>query len=201
MDTQTLERLFEPFFTTKGVGQATGLGLATVRGVVQQHQGWVEVESRIGKGSTFRVYLPAMAQQPLASVPSKNKPPAGAGHTILLVEDEPAVRKATRRLLVQKGYVILEAADGAEALALWKEHRAVIDLVHTDMVMPGELSGLQLAERVQADKPGIKVIITSGYNTELREPKGGSNPAIHYLSKPCSPETLISTIQLCLPRD
>jgi len=195
MDEHTLERLFEPFFTTKEVGQGTGLGLATVRGIVQQHQGLVEVESAVGKGSTFRVYLPAVAPPLLAAktVPVETRL-RGKG-TILLVEDEPSVRKATRKLLVRTGYVVMEAADGKEALALWEAHRAEVDLVYTDMVMPGDLSGLQLADRILDAEPDKKVIITSGYTTQVMDLEKGAKSPIVYLPKPCPPATLISVIQ------
>jgi len=198
MDEPTLKRLFEPFFTTKDVGQGTGLGLATVRGIVEQHHGWVEVESRPRKGSTFRIYLPAVTQ-PLTTPPVFQAVAAARGRgTILMVEDEPGIRKPTRMFLVRAGYVVLEAADSKEALALWKEHRAEINLVHTDMVMPGELTGLQLAERLLADKPGVKVIITSGYSMDVLDLSKVSGSSIIYLPKPCPPATLTSVVQECL---
>jgi two-component system, cell cycle sensor histidine kinase and response regulator CckA len=198
MNEEIMKRLFEPFFTTKDVGQGPGLGLATVRGIVQQHHGWVEVESTAGKGSTFQVYLPALAQTitppPVALIEAIVDDRA----TILLVEDEPALRKATRAFLVYTGYVVWEAANGEEALALWGEHQVEIDLVYTDMVMPGPLTGLQLAERFLADKPGVKVIITSGYYSDLVDLKKVAESSIVYLPKPCQPATLGSVIQECL---
>ncbi len=198
MDARIMQRLFEPFFTTKDIGQGTGLGLATVRGIVQQQGGWVEVKSCVGKGSTFQVYLPAVAQPPAAvPVPRVEKSAPGKG-TILLVEDEPGVRVPARMLLARTGYVVIEAADGSEAMALWEEHRAEIDLVYTDMVMPGKLSGLDLAKHVVADKPGVKVIITSGYNTQMPDLSNPAKSSIIYLPKPCPAATLISLIQTYL---
>jgi two-component system, cell cycle sensor histidine kinase and response regulator CckA len=195
MDRRTLKRLFEPFFTTKEVGQGTGLGLATVRGIVQQHEGWVEVASRLGQGSTFRVYLPAVAPTtPEPPVPGEKSAVAGSG-TILLVEDEPAIRQLCRMLLLQNGYKVLEATDGTEALAVWAVHRSEIDLLHTDMVMPGELSGLQLAQRALAEKPDLKVIITSGYNTDTVGLDTAAQASVVYLPKPCPPKTLLAAIQ------
>ena len=200
MDDQTMQRLFEPFFTTKDIGQGTGMGLATVRGMVQQHGGWVEVESCVGKGSTFQVYLPAVAQPPAAPAVSQVEKVARGQGTILVVEDEPEVRRLARMILVKTGYKVLEAADGPEALALWREHRAEIDLLYTDMVMPGGLSGIDLAQRVLADKPRVKVIITSGYNTEMPDLSKATAFSLVYLPKPCAAPTMLSLIQKCLQR-
>jgi CheY-like chemotaxis protein len=199
MDDGTISRLFEPFFTTKTVGQGTGLGLAMVQGIVQQHQGWVEVESQIGKGSTFHVYLPATTDQPSPRPPVAPvaKPPVGA-FTILLVEDDAVIRKVTRRLLEKTGYTVLEAANGSEALGLWRERREAIDLVYTDMVMPGDVSGLTLANQVRADKPSVKVIITSGYTSDGLSPLEIKESSIVYLPKPCDLRTLTSVIHECL---
>ena len=200
MDDQTMQRLFEPFFTTKDIGQGTGLGLATVRGMVQQHGGWVEVESCVGKGSTFQVYLPAVAQPPAAPAVSRVEKVARGQGTILVVEDEPEVRRLTGMILVKTGYKVLEAADGPEALALWREHRAEIDLLYTDMVMPGGLSGIDLAQRVLADKPRVKVIITSGYNIEMPDLSKATESSLACLPKPSPAATLISMTQKCLQR-
>ena len=119
---------------------------------------------------------------------------------ILVVEDEPEVRRLARMILVKTGYKVLEAADGPEALALWREHRAEIDLLYTDMVMPGGLSGIDLAQRVLADKPRVKVIITSGYNTQMPDIRNLTKSSIIYLPKPCAAATLLSLIQKCLQR-
>jgi PAS domain S-box-containing protein len=200
MDELTMKRLFEPFFTTKPVGQGTGLGLAMVGGVIQQHHGWVEVESCVRKGSTFRVYLPTVAQ-PLAAPPIPKRETLAHGNgTILLVEDEPAVRSVTRLLLVRMGYLVLEATNGLEALAIWARHRATIDLIYTDMVMPGDLTGLQMVEQMLADKPGVKAIITSGYNTDLLDLGKTGETSIVYLPKSCPATTITSAIQKCLQR-
>jgi len=198
MDEPTLKRLFEPFFTTKDIGQGTGLGLATVRGIVQQHRGWVEVESSVGKGSTFRVYLPAVAQPAAAPPAPAPKVLVRGKGTILLVEDEPTLRKATRRLFAGLGYAVLETANGAEALEAWDAHRTEIDLLFTDMVMPGNLTGLQLAQKALADQPRVKAIITSGYNTDQLDLNRIADLSIVYLPKPCDLATLTSVIKKCL---
>ena len=198
MDERTLKRLFEPFFTTKDVGQGTGLGLATVRGIVEQLLGWVEVESCVERGSTFRVYLPGIDPPVAAQAASQLKPSLRGRGTILMVEDELSIRKVTRTLLSHTGYVVLEAANADEALLLWEAHRAEIDLIYTDMVMPGALSGLQLAERALGEKPSLKVIITSGYNINQVDLDKTSEVRVVYLPKPCDPATLLSTVRECM---
>lgn len=198
MSAETMERLFEPFFTTKDVGQGTGLGLATVRGMVEQHHGWVEAETRVGEGSTFRVYLPAVAQPLIKPAVAPVVGMVRGEGTILLVEDELVLLKMGKRLLNRNGYTVLTAMNSEEALAVWAEQRAEIDLLYTDMVMPGKLTGLQLAKQMQADKPSLKVIITSGYITETLEPGEDSDSSIVYLSKPCAAAILTQVIQKCL---
>jgi PAS domain S-box-containing protein len=201
MDHATLQRLFEPFFTTKDVGQGLGLGLATVRGIVQQHQGWVEVQSGVGKGSTFSVYFPVAgpSSAAVAKPPIQPTGPA-ARRTILLVEDDARLRRVSRLVLERLGHKVLEAATGVEALACWEAYRGEIALIYTDMVMPGEVSGLQLAKRALAEKPSLKVILTSGYNTA---PVGfpEDDGSIIYLPKPCPHGTLLEAVQRCLNPD
>ena len=185
MDEQTLKRLFEPFFTTKDVVQGSGLSLATVQGIERQHGGWVEVESQVGQGSTFRVYLPAEVRTADAVVLAGPVAPAAGGRgLILLVEDDEILRKMTQKFLVRLGYQVVEAANGAEALVVWAAHEAEIELVFTDMVMPGVLSGLDVARQVMAKKPGVKAIIASGYNTEKADLEAARTSGILYLPKP-----------------
>lgn len=197
MTPETLDRLFEPFFTTKVVGKGTGLGLATVRGIIEQHEGWVEVDSTPGQGSTFRVFIPVAAER-------NGRPgiatfaPQPATARILIVEDEPAVRRAAKALLTHHGYEVLEAADAREAFVLWEQFSGQIDLLYTDMVMPGELTGKQLAEHLLAEKPSLRVIVTSGYNTTVSEVGDLAENTIVYLPKPCPPAMLTTMIQRCL---
>src|SRR5262249_52276780 len=153
-------------FTTKEIGKGTGLGLATVYGIVKQHQGWIIVESKMGIGSTFTIFLPC-ASKPAESSSTQNQPalPAAAGNeTLLVVEDEPSLRELVVRILELCGYHIYEAKNGVEAIHVWEQHKSEIDLLLTDMVMPEGVSGRQLAERLQKDDPGLKVIYTSGYS-------------------------------------
>jgi len=198
MDDRTLQRLFEPFFTTKDVGQGTGLGLATVRGIVQQLGGWVDVESCVGKGSTFRVCLPAVAQPSAAPLAPQTEKPVPGKRTILLVEDEPGLRRPVRMLLERIGYTVLEAADGNEALALWRKHPAEINLVYTDVVMPGGPTGIELADQMLAEEPGVKVIITSGYNADTFGLANLTGTSRVFVPKPCPAPNLLSLIQKCL---
>jgi signal transduction histidine kinase len=168
MDAATMGRIFEPFFTTKEVGKGTGLGLATVYGIVKQHEGWIEVSSEVGKGSAFNVFLPATSAPVTASAPISPLTAAvrGGQETILVVEDEPVLRDMAHLILQDCGYHVLEADSGAEALRVWERNSDAIDLVLTDMVMPGGVSGRDLATRLLANHPELKVIFTSGYNIE-----------------------------------
>jgi CheY-like chemotaxis protein len=198
MEPDTLERIFEPFFTTKPAGKGTGLGLATVHGIVAQHRGWIEVDSEPGKGSIFRVFLPAGASVAPEAPQAPASAPAGGNETILLVEDEVSVRQVLGRALRTFGYGILEAGTGLEALGVWQEHRPRIRLLLTDMVMPEGMTGLELAERLKAEEPGLRVIICSGY-----DPDGLSQAALRQkgmlaLPKPFSIQTLAKRIRECL---
>jgi len=201
MDEKTRRHLFEPFFTTKDVGQGTGLGLATVRGIVQQHQGWIEVASQVDQGTTFKIHLPAEPPAaPASSSSPVNEKETEVENTILIVEDESRVRKSLQMLLTDQGYKVLEAADGLAALTVWAAYRSEIDLLFTDMIMPGAISGLQLAQQALAEKPGLKVIITSGYNTDAADLEKVAAASMVYLPKPCPPYKLKQLIAQCLGR-
>ena len=154
---ENLPHIFEPFFTTKGPGKGTGLGLATVFGIVKQHNGWIGIESQVNAGATFHIYLPRW-DQPVAAAPEcpEARDIRGGRESVLLVEDEAAVRQFFRRMLEGKGYCVHDAASGVEALQIWRRHPD-IDLLLTDVVMPGGLTGRELAERLRAEKPALKV--------------------------------------------
>lgn len=202
MNEDTLKRIFDPFFTTKEPGKGTGLGLATVHGIVAQHKGWVEVESEVGKGSTFRVYLPAITETvspPLEETP--REPLQRGRETILLVEDETNVRQVVSQTLRALGYRVYEAEHGQQALHLWQQHGPEVDLLFTDMVMPEGLTGLELAEHLQALKPSLKVILTSGYSAEIFRSGGITQAGICYLPKPFESQTLAKTIRACLDEE
>jgi len=198
---EILPRIFEPFFTTKEVGKGTGLGLATVYGIVKQHQGWIEVESEVGRGTTFNVVLPAglrsMAPpvQPIASVAAR-----GRGETILIAEDEPPLRRLAARILRNLGYEVLEAASGVEAIQVWEQHRKKVDLLLTDLVMPDDMTGRELAKQMQTREPGLKVIYTSGYAPETRETAFVFRGGINFLQKPYQAQILAKAIRDCLDK-
>jgi CheY-like chemotaxis protein len=200
MDEAVRKRLFEPFFTTKGLGKGTGLGLATVYGIVQQHEGWIEVESAVGKGSSFRVYFPAL-ETPTEKAPITSRPeePRGGSETILLVEDDASVRRMTALCLRKFGYAVLEATNGAEALKQWEQHRQKIALLLTDMVMPEAMTGLELAQRLRKDKPGLRVIVASGYSANLVNPDP-LEPEVIFLAKPFRPAALAKLVRQCLDK-
>ncbi len=199
---EVLPRIFEPFFTTKDVGKGTGLGLATVFGIVQQHHGSIDVESTVGRGTTFHVYLPRIqvpAAPPAVEVPEL--PARGRGETILLVEDEPAVREVGIVTLRRYGYRVLTAASGREAVDIWAAHEAEISLLLTDLIMPGGVSGLQLARRLLAEKPDLRVVYTSGYSAETAGKELPLKDGINYLAKPYDLDQLFRTVRNALDRE
>jgi PAS domain S-box-containing protein len=191
--------LFEPFFTTKEVGKGTGLGLSAVHGIVKQHAGWVIVESTLGKGTEFKVYIPALpAASPLPQEPGEESTPTGH-EAILLVEDDESVRTYTARALSELGYEVLEAADPAMARRQWKEHSQRIDLLFTDMVIPGIRSGLELALEFRVDRPDLHVLIGSGYSGGISsEPSAEHN--INYIPKPYNISSLARALRKSIDR-
>jgi len=198
MDETIVRRVFEPFFTTKEAGKGTGLGLATVHGIAAQHKGWVEVESAVGEGSTFRVFLPAVLQTPVADQAPTPQPVVGGRETLLLVEDDTNVRRAVGQTLRSLGYRTLEAANGQEAMRLWQSHGAEVDLLLTDMVMPEGLTGLQLGRQLRQLKPGLKIIISSGYSSEFVQEGMPTKEGILYLPKPYASGVLAEAVRKCL---
>jgi signal transduction histidine kinase/ActR/RegA family two-component response regulator len=203
MDTTTLAHIFEPFFTTKEVGKGTGLGLATVYGIVKQHDGWLEVNSEPLQGTTFHVFFPA-GNELAVSAKKETAPPApvpGGTETILVVEDEPVLREMARDILESCGYKIMEASSGREALDLWNRRTAPIDLLLTDMVMPEGVSGVDLAEHLLAGQPGLKIIFTSGYTANEISPELLARTRAHFLQKPYAHNALARTVRDCLDKD
>jgi two-component system cell cycle sensor histidine kinase/response regulator CckA len=190
MDEQTKARIFEPFFTTKERGKGTGLGLATVYGIIKQSGGSIVVESAPDRGSVFTIAFPK-AEAPLPSriAEDAERLPAHFGETILLVEDEPAVRKLASITLRQQGYTVLEAADGPSALHLERECKMGVDLLVTDVVMPG-IDGCALAERLTAIRPELKVLYLSGYTEHALSDRHPMEPGKAFLQKPFSPRVL-----------
>jgi len=196
---ENLPRIFEPFFTTKEVGKGTGLGLATVYGIVKQHQGWVEVESALGQGTTLKVFLPWTGSALQAQVEEPAEPAVRGGtETILVVEDEAPVRELVCSFLISHGYTVLQAESGVKALELWKASKERVDLVLTDLVMPDRINGRELAERLWAECPKLKVIFTSGYSADVVGADFVLKRGLIYLQKPYHPSKLASTIRDCL---
>jgi PAS domain S-box-containing protein len=185
--TEHLAHIFEPFFTTKDVGKGTGLGLATTYGIVQQHGGWIEVDSQVDRGTTFRVFFPHVAASRLDVVPPAAPAPSPRGdETILVVEDEEGVRALVIKVLSDLGYQLLQAQSGPSAIEVWREHGPSIDMLITDIVMPDGMNGIELAERLRRNRPALKVIYTSGYLADVSRDDIPSRETDAYLAKPFS---------------
>ncbi|MBU6409282.1 MAG: response regulator [Verrucomicrobia bacterium] len=200
MDRATQSRIFEPFFTTKEIGKGTGLGLATVYGIVKQHEGWIEVNSEPGQGATFDLFFPILEKA--AAAPKRRAGGVGGGaETILIVEDEPLLREMTREILAAYGYKILEAATGKEALEVWKQHHAAVDLLLTDLIMPAGMSGVDLAEKLLADHPNLRVVFTSGCNTRALDAELRLRSQARFLPKPFTCAELAENVRNCLDRN
>ncbi len=214
MDAATLERIFEPFFTTKELGKGTGLGLSVVHGIVKGHDGAIEVVSQPGRGATFRVYFPAHATtaaslagsaaalrpEDLLEHPSTghaHSQARGGGETVLLVEDQAALRTALTAVLTREGYRVLSAAGSVQALALAQAHQEPIHLLVTDVVMPG-MNGVQLSKALAAMKPGLKVLFVSGYPADVVTQQGWLDDGSPYLAKPCPMPVLCQAIRAAL---
>lgn len=196
---ENLRRIFEPFFTTKEIGKGTGLGLATAYGIIQQHKGWIEVDSQVGKGTTFRIYLP-YAETGLGAPekPTTQIAVRGGHETILLVEDEMPVCTLVSRVLNKYGYKVLSANDATEAVKVWQSNKSEIALLLTDLVMPNHMNGRELAEKLWAEQPELKVIFTSGYSADIVGKDFKLEPELNFLQKPYHPQMLALTVRRCL---
>jgi two-component system cell cycle sensor histidine kinase/response regulator CckA len=199
MDGQTKARIFEPFFTTKEIGQGTGLGLATVYGIVKQSGGDILVYSEPGQGTTFKLYLPANKTAQDLVVPETPPVHRGGSEIVLLVEDEEVVRSLVERVLKEEGYAVLQASDGNEALSLAGQYQGPIDLLLTDVVMP-QMSGRELAEQIRTEHPGLKVLFMSGYTDDTVVRHGLLTAQVEFLSKPFSPSRLASKVREILDK-
>ena len=197
MNSATMARIFEPFFTTKAIGKGTGLGLATVYGIVKQHGGWIEVRSAVGKGSQFNVFFPATNEALPKPAAESSLPTAvrGGQETILVVEDEPVLRDMARLILQDCGYRVLEAGSGAEALRVWEGNSGTVDLLLTDVIMPGGMSGKDLAEKLSASQPRLKIIYTSGYSMEDANTDIFRRGGTCFLQKPYTRADLAHTVR------
>lgn len=186
MDKETSEKIFEPFFTTKEVGQGTGLGLATVYGIVKQNNGFINVYSEPGRGTTFRIYLPRyLGPVTIDGETATEEIPKGRGEIVLLVEDEPTLLEMTKQILEMLDYNVLAAASPGEAILLSDAHDGVIQLLMTDVVMPG-MNGRDLAERIRSVRPEMKCLFTSGYTADIIAHHGVLDEGVQFIQKPCS---------------
>jgi two-component system, cell cycle sensor histidine kinase and response regulator CckA len=195
MDDNTRAYIFEPFFTTKEIGKGTGLGLSTVYGIVAQHHGWVEVESEVGKGATFKVYLPADPTPVSPRVQNEKDKALRGNETVLLVEDDQSLRSIMAQGLRSLGYGVIEAGNGQEAMQKWQQHHSRIDLLFSDMVMPEGLTGLDLAEKFRRSKIDLKVVISSGYSAEMIDESRLAVENITFLQKPYRIEAMAKSIR------
>ncbi|MES2626483.1 MAG: response regulator [Pseudomonadota bacterium] len=192
-----LERIFEPFFTTKGAGKGTGLGLATVYGIVKQSLGFVTVESKLNEGTTFRVFFPCSAQSVETQHAEPHAKAVGGTETILFVEDNNDLRNAVTRILKSKGYNVLSACDGKTALRLMSENHEFIHLLISDVVLPG-MGGYELSQNIQRLSPNTKVLFQSGYTQDILILNGVSAGVLQFLEKPFSIKTLLEKIRTIL---
>jgi PAS domain S-box-containing protein len=194
MDEKTLQNAFEPFFTTKEAGKGTGLGLSTVHGIVRQSGGFIHVRSAIGEGTAFEIYLPRMDALPAPeSAAPLSQTDHGGAETLLVVEDDEAVRALTTSILSEQGYRVLEAANGEEAIRIQRAHADKIDLVLTDLVLPG-MNGKVLFDRLRAECPTLKVLFTSGYTSDIIE-RSGLAQHVSYLAKPFDSRSLAAKVR------
>jgi CheY-like chemotaxis protein len=186
---ELLDRIFEPFFTTKHDEGTGGMGLATVYGIVKHAGGWIDVETVLGSGTTFRVELPAASLRERRS----RADDATDRATLLLVEDEPALRRLIVTMLAEKGYAVLEAANGLDAIAVAERHGGPLDLLITDVVIP-RLSGPELAQRLRRLRPGLEVLFMSGYNDSRLVTRGVEDANVNLLVKPFTPDELFAAV-------
>lgn len=199
MSQETLEHLFEPFFTTKAQGEGTGLGMATVYGIVQQNQGHIDVKSELGKGTTFHIFLPQTMELTPAQISKRaEKPPKGT-ENLLLVEDEVALLRIARRHLCDLGYQVETAALPSEAFQVFEKQETPFDLVVTDVIMP-EMNGLELINRLRESQPGLRVLFVSGYTADVIAKHGVLDPEVDFLQKPYSAVALSKKIREILDR-
>jgi CheY-like chemotaxis protein len=199
MDNETKQRIFEPFFTTKEIGRGTGLGLAIIYGIVKQHNGYIDVYSELGRGTTFRIYLPVVELTAEETMSAEYIPMKGGKETILLVEDERALRTVTRSVLEKFGYTVIEAVDGIEAVNKFREHQDTINLVLMDVVMPNK-NGREAYQEILAIRPDAQAIFLSGYASNIIT-KQIIDKGWALLLKPISPKELLRRIRNVLEKE
>jgi two-component system cell cycle sensor histidine kinase/response regulator CckA len=195
----SLQRIFDPFYTTKAAGKGSGLGLATAFGIVAQHSGQIDVSSQVGSGTTFEVTLPATSHAPTrAHLRVGAEASKGGTETILVVEDEPAVRLLARTVLERAGYHVIEAVNGTDGLRAWEQSGRRVDLLLTDVVMPDGMSGCELADRLQSACRDLRVVLTSGYSTDLAGRELSLKQRQSFLQKPAPPKAILAAVRRAL---
>ena len=200
IDEQNRERIFEPFFTTKEMGKGTGLGLAMVYGIIKQHDGFIDVSSKPGKGSTFEIYLPLIQSEIESVQPEVPAPVRGGNETILLAEDDQDVRASTKEILERFGYAVIEAVNGEEAVQRFLENQAVIQFVLLDIVMPKK-GGQEAFEEIRRINPQVKVLFSSGYTEDAKIIKGIPGRGYDVIQKPVHPFMLLKKIRSILEKE
>lgn len=200
MDEDTKSRIFEPFFTTKEVGKGTGLGLASVYGIVKQHNGYIEVDSAPGKGTTFKIYLPLIESKDGQAITEVNAAASGDGtETILLAEDDSDVRELTKIVLERNGYEVIEATDGEDALEKFRKNKDVINLLVFDLIMPGK-SGKEAYDAIKRIRPDMKVLFMSGYSDDILCKRNIIDRGLDYVLKPVSPTEILEKVRNILDK-
>ena len=199
MDEKTKEKIFDPFFTTKEVGKGTGLGLSMIYGIVKQHEGYLDVSSNPGEGTTFRIYLPLVEAEVEKKKSKSLYPPAGGTETVLLAEDDESVRMLIKEVLERSGYEVIEAIDGEDAVRKFMENEEKIQIFLTDVVMPKK-NGKEVYEEIIKTKPDIKALFISGYASDVIHKQGIIEEGINFISKPVLPEVRLRKIREVLDR-
>jgi two-component system, cell cycle sensor histidine kinase and response regulator CckA len=202
MDEETREKIFEPFFTTKMVGKGTGLGLSIIYGIIKQHNGFITVDSSPGRGTTFCVFLPLVAQEKQGlseRLRPELAPAPGGSETILLAEDDDVLREMNRAILEEAGYTVIEATDGREALDIFKVRGSSVDILVTDVIMPN-MDGKRLCEEIMGIRPAMKVLFMSGYSTDILDGRGVADDGINFIPKPVMPSELLKRLREILDR-
>jgi PAS domain S-box-containing protein len=199
MTKDVIDRAFEPFFSTKPKGGGSGLGLATVYGIIAQADGYVQIDSEPGVGTTITILLPA-TNQPVQATPRQRPAPQGGGETVLVVEDESTTREVTRRILARNGYQVITATNGREAIEVATSHPGGIDIVLTDVVMP-QMLGKEAADRIRALRPAVKVLFMSGYTQGILDNQGVLETGIHLIEKPFTEASLLAKLRQVMSTD
>lgn len=200
MDEETRNRIFEPFFTTKEAGKGTGLGMAIVHGIINQHNGFIYVYSEPGKGTVFKIFIPLVEKEALSEVESLvAPPPRGGTETILIVEDDATVRKVVEDVLIDSGYQIITAEDGQQAVEIFRENRSAIQLILMDMIMPKK-SGMEAFKEIKQLDPGARILFTSGYTADFIKSRGELAECVDLIMKPAKPSELLRKVREMLDR-